>query len=60
MQAIIDMEDLRFLRIAARRWAIEHPDNQNAKRVLDAAEKTHPVQEWILTDDEKRRPKDKE
>jgi hypothetical protein len=60
MQAVIDIDDLRLLRIAARRWAVEHPENPNCNNVFKAVIATHPKVEWILLTEEKRRPGDKE
>ncbi len=59
MQAIINFDDLRMLRIAARRWAIDNPHNPNAERVHLAVGRCHAAAEWILTDPEKRRPTDR-
>lgn len=45
---VVDAADLSYLRIAAARWAKEHSENKNSKRVLRAVEECHPKDhEWI-------------
>lgn len=49
MEAAICFNDLRFLRVAARRWAKEHPENPNSNRVMQAVDNCHPTEDWQLT-----------
>jgi hypothetical protein len=53
LKCIVRYKDLSILRIAARRWAKEHPENPNAQTVLTTTENVHDSYDWIKTDDEK-------
>lgn len=57
--SIVDSGDLAFLRIAARRWAKEHPENKNQKHVLKAVEDCYPPDhEWVHDNDERGKKED--
>lgn len=53
---IIPLEDLMLLRIAAGRWAREHPTNPNCPKVARAVKSVYPASKWIREKGEKEIP----